>query len=495
MKMVAYCSPLIPPEWIAAHGLRPAWFTPGGRAPSVVRGMCPNARAILDAAPRTAGGKSVAFRSAKERPFRGAKGDNPTAIDSPAATGIDAWALLLTTTCDQLRRVSDLVRREASVPVFVFNVPVTWKTESSRNFYRDELERLSRFLVSLGGTRPGVEQLTEVMVRYQRSREAVLAARSEMSPRQFAEAVIALRGGLDDTTGCHGYLASTRRGAGCQGAISGADWQSAPGYWQDASGTHAMTTAVENASQGNPPSPPAPLPQAGVGREKVAIALVGGPLLPHDYELFDLVQRAGGTIVLDASETGERTLPAAWNPRLLAQDPAAALVEAYFGSIPDVFRRPNDPLYDWLGREMTARQVRGILFRRYVWCDLWHVELHRLRKWAPVPLVEIDVAGDEESVAARTEGRIEALLEMLGSASPLPLAGEGLGVRAVCPATDIHPLPPPAAPPINEATDEASSRSNETSVVKRAKEREFQGDPPSPPAPLPQAGEGRRDAS
>ena len=84
-----------------------------------------------------------------------------------------------------------------------------------------------------------------------------------------------------------------------------------------------------------------------------------------------------------------------------------------FGAIPDVFRRPNDPLYTWLGREMTARHVRGILLRRYVWCDLWHAELHRLQTWSPVPLVEIDVADDELSVTSRTEGRIEALVEML----------------------------------------------------------------------------------
>ena len=88
-----------------------------------------------------------------------------------------------------------------------------------------------------------------------------------------------------------------------------------------------------------------------------------------------------------------------------------------------MFRRPNDPLYAWLGRELPARHVRGILLRRYVWCDLWHAELHRLKQWSPVPLVEIDVADDEPSVASRTAGRIEAFLEMLLVPSP---AGRGV---------------------------------------------------------------------
>ena len=156
MNTVAYCSPLVPPEWIAAHGLRPVWFTPAGtlnrQGPGVARGVCPHAGAILDA----------------------------------GSAGVDASALVLTTTCDQLRRVSDLVVRDSPVPTMLFNVPVTWQTESSRAFYRDELERLSRFLVSLGGTRPDAAGLTGVMARYQRNREAMLAARGDWSARQFA---------------------------------------------------------------------------------------------------------------------------------------------------------------------------------------------------------------------------------------------------------------------------------------------------------------------
>ena len=52
MKKVAYCHPFVPPEWIAAHGLRPRWLPCGaGEAPavSVRRGVCPVAAALLDA--------------------------------------------------------------------------------------------------------------------------------------------------------------------------------------------------------------------------------------------------------------------------------------------------------------------------------------------------------------------------------------------------------------------------------------------------------------
>ena len=90
---------------------------------------------------------------------------------------------------------------------------------------------------------------------------------------------------------------------------------------------------------------------------------------------------------------------------------------AYFDSIPDAFRRPDSGLFQWLGRELAARQVRGIIFRRYVWCDLWHAELQRLKKWSPVPVLEIDAGAtsgsDDAGARNRVQGRIEAFLEML----------------------------------------------------------------------------------
>ena len=78
--------------------------------------------------------------------------------------------------------------------------------------------------------------------------------------------------------------------------------------------------------------------------------------------------------------------------------------------IPDAFRRPDSGLFDWLGRELAARQVRGIIFRRYVWCDLWHAELQRLKKWSPVPVLEIDAGRppDRTTPAPRIACRAES---------------------------------------------------------------------------------------
>ena len=90
----------------------------------------------------------------------------------------------------------------------------------------------------------------------------------------------------------------------------------------------------------------------------------------------------------------------------------AVLVEAYFGMIPDAFRRPNNLLYQWLDREIANRGVRGIIFRSYVWCDIWNAEAQRTKEWSQVPLLAIVSYGSKET-DGHIASRLEAFLEML----------------------------------------------------------------------------------
>jgi benzoyl-CoA reductase/2-hydroxyglutaryl-CoA dehydratase subunit BcrC/BadD/HgdB len=133
----------------------------------------------------------------------------------------------------------------------------------------------------------------------------------------------------------------------------------------------------------------------------------------QDFELFDMIEQSGGRVVLDATETGERGMCAPFDHRRFRDEPLMELVDAYFGHIPDASRRPNSELYKWLKREFFGRGVKGILFHRYVWCDMWHAEFRRLKDWVGVPVLDIDTAGDNEADRHRTENRIRAFLEML----------------------------------------------------------------------------------
>jgi benzoyl-CoA reductase/2-hydroxyglutaryl-CoA dehydratase subunit BcrC/BadD/HgdB len=320
VKIVASASPWVPPEWIAAHGLRPARVDVSVRAGRgrAVRGLCPYAAAMPH--------------------------------------GLRCDALVLPTICDPMRYTAALLAGRDELPVFLFNVPSTWQTRTARRIYTEELARLSRFLVQCGGRSPADDQLADVMRHYEGQRATLRARRPMMSPQAFARAITAVYAG----------------------------------------GTFAPDAA---------PTPPA---DGGL-----ALALLGGPLPEEDYDLFDLVTQAGGKIVLDGTEWGERTWPAAFDPRLLDEEPLAALVASYFDAIPDVFRRPNAPLFDWVRHALAARQIRGLLVRRYLWCDLWHAEVERLRQMGSVPVLEIDVAEGDAGEKLRILGRLEAFLETL----------------------------------------------------------------------------------
>jgi benzoyl-CoA reductase/2-hydroxyglutaryl-CoA dehydratase subunit BcrC/BadD/HgdB len=262
----------------------------------------------------------------------------------------EAAGMVYTTICDQMRRV----REGGSASTFLLHVPKTWQHANAFEFYLDELRRLSGFLREIGGRFPEDEELRGVMRAFEVKRMSLLALRTSLAPRQFSEALLQFH-------------------VRCV----------------------VNPTPVSNRSR----------------RQSIPVALVGGPLTWDDYSLFDEVERAGGTIVLDGTENGERTLPALFDPRRREEDPLGELGRAYFLTIPDVFRRPNGALFEWLRQNVAARTVRGIILVRNVWCDLWHAEVSRIREAVQVPVLDLDVDGAK--IADRNRTRVQAFIEML----------------------------------------------------------------------------------
>jgi benzoyl-CoA reductase/2-hydroxyglutaryl-CoA dehydratase subunit BcrC/BadD/HgdB len=349
MNVVGYSSPFVPAEWIAAHGLQP-WRLRLRATENLTRGVCPYAAALIEDVIRMS---RPAAKSDHSVPLLGTSSAGltnctPDCLRQAAAhrTGHGRpdpspyRAVVLTTVCDQMRYAAATIEQRGGCPVFLLNVPSTWQTPASRQLYLDELRRLGRFLVRLGGHEPSDADLSQVMLAFDRTRR------------------LTREGGRSDN-------ANSRR------------------------------------------------PTAGEEPGAIPLAILGGPLMENDDTLFQLIEQAGGRVVLDATEGGERTLPRPFNAERLACDPLKELADAYFDEIPDAFRRPNTRLYEWLEREMTARAVRGIILRRYLWCDLWHAELARLKQWSPTPVLEIDVGPDDVSSPNRVQGRIEAFLETL----------------------------------------------------------------------------------
>lgn len=160
MTTVGYSSPFIPPEWILAHGLTPRRIIPTSGGPSAgLQGMCPFAHGLA------------------------------SEMQSPTPP---ADAFILATTCDQMRRMGDLLGGSAP-PHFLLNVPATWQTPTAASVYLSELHRLGGFLERLGGQRPGDDALREIMIAQEKSRQSLLVRRPMLSARQFIEACLGQR--------------------------------------------------------------------------------------------------------------------------------------------------------------------------------------------------------------------------------------------------------------------------------------------------------------
>ncbi len=264
----------------------------------------------------------------------------------------------MTTVCDQMRRAFDILVRRCDVPVFLMNVPNTWQNLGVQKLYIDELKRLGRFLIGLGGKSPSTETLAKIMLKYDTARTSILAAGGYLPAGKYAETIAA--------------------------------------FGKDGPGEEfSNITNRELRIKGVP------------------LAIVGGPLMRRDFDIFDIAEQAGGRIVLNAAETGERGMCAPFDRRGLRDGPLMELANAYFGGIQDASRRPNSGLYKWLKSKLIDREVRGIIFHRYLWCDMWHAELQRLKDWTGLPVLDIDTTGDNETRRHRTANRIHAFLETL----------------------------------------------------------------------------------
>jgi benzoyl-CoA reductase/2-hydroxyglutaryl-CoA dehydratase subunit BcrC/BadD/HgdB len=312
----------------------------------------------------------------------------------------DGIAAVFTTACDQMRRAAEVfAARCPNRPCFVMNVPATWQTPAAMAMYVDELRRLGGFLVGLGGQEPTDEHLIEVMLAHDGARRRLLATREHLTARQYAELLAAFgRCGVElETSTCALRDPSPLTGeGGPSGPGEGVTAESAPQGQGKPVRPHDISITGET---------PVPRP--------IPLALVGGPLLEGHFEVFDVVERFGGRIVLDATASGELTMPGPIDGRRASENPLLELARAYFGSIPHAMRRPDSMLHDYLARELAARKVRGVLLHRQLWCDLWHGQLPRIRQAAALPVLDIDVA-DEDADFGRQAGRIQAFLEMLG---------------------------------------------------------------------------------
>jgi hypothetical protein len=258
-------------------------------------------------------------------------------------------AVVFATSCDQLRRGFDAATLDGPSHAFLFNLPAT-QTAAAKRIYRAELQRLGCFLAGLGGSAPTPATLRREMLQAREARRGLLAAAPSSAARPFAQAV-----------------EQFQRDGSCS------------------------------------------LPALARAGHQAPLALVGGPFCASHWPLLEVIEHAGGRVVLNATETGERSLAADYDPEA-EEDPFESLVNGSFHGIVDAFQRPNTRLYAWLERRFLARAVRGLVLWHFTGCDLWRAEAETLREVTGLPVLLLE-AGEAEGFSRQQVNRIEAFVE------------------------------------------------------------------------------------
>lgn len=334
MPRVAYNSAYIPPEWIAAHRLQP--FRP-----------------VLDEPPSHA------------QPITPSDGCCSWAQNyvEQVSGNRDVSTAVVVMLCDQVRRASEKLVTQSGgqgPAVMLFHLPATCQTPSAKQYYRDELRRLGRFLEEQGGVAPTPEHLRGMMLQYERQRARIRSRTHTMSGRERADAIAEL---------------------------------------------HGQPRAGDSG-----PRPHEAHPHSRNGKA-LRVALLGSVVPRYQWWLYDVIEQQCGRVALDATDYGERGLPEPYDLRLMEDDPFEAMASVYC-RLTHIRQRPNDRLYAWLAEQLLQRDVRGVILRRSLWCDLWHGEVARIKATLPLPVLDLDLEVDA-TTRERAKGRIAAFMEVL----------------------------------------------------------------------------------
>ena len=140
----------------------------------------------------------------------------------------------------------------------------------------------------------------------------------------------------------------------------------------------------------------------------IPFALIGPHTNADDAVWLEILRRRGGCVLLDL-RAPEAPM---FDRRNLTDLPFAELADGCFDAIRDIFQRPNNRFYEKLAAALRDSPVKGLIVRRYLWCDLWRAEVERLRQFSPIPVLDLEIGDHPGKDPHRLSGRIASFLEM-----------------------------------------------------------------------------------
>ncbi|NLI40104.1 MAG: 2-hydroxyacyl-CoA dehydratase [Caldisericales bacterium] len=264
------------------------------------------------------------------------------------------------TSCDQMRRLSEIILSERSDAEFMVNVPKTC-TDNSRELYRSEIRALCSHLESLTG-----ESLTD------KSSNA---------------------GKLKSVCGKRNFIRSELRSL------------------RESLGAVDFHCLVHLESQTDPDFMISYLGRSFKTKtsSKKKTMLAGSPLTLEDAAFLKLLEDSGFEIVFNTTCTGDRSIDFDIS---IKDDPIADLADSYFNRPPCIWKRPNDSFYSYVSKKILETGATSVIWRSVRYCDLWNIEAQRAKQIINLPMLVLDM-NYSDTCSPRTATRVEAFRESL----------------------------------------------------------------------------------
>lgn len=274
------------------------------------------------------------------------------------------------TTCDQMRRMHELWHKSFHIPVYVYNVPSIWQGKTASRMFDRETSWLKSELEILSGTEIKIAKLRSIIEKYNTVRHLLKEVErlvAEKPPR-----------------------------------VSGSEILELIYYYRvlDIDVYHqSVSDFLQEIKERKP------IVDANAKR----IVFGGSHLAHRDYEMVDMIQKLGATIVFDFHYHVQAVFMDAIDTK---GDIWENLCESY--RLPKIFgnARPINRMYEFLKGKLTKYHADAVIYKTLKFCDPWTGAVFRMKKELDLPFLHID-STYSHSGKGQLITRIEAFLEML----------------------------------------------------------------------------------
>lgn len=282
-------------------------------------------------------------------------------------------AVLGATTCDQMRRNLEIIKRDLSIPVFVYNSPRTAENPAARTFALKELKRLAMEISSWAGIPIDPVRLNKVIHRRRELQRRIRSLR-ETNKSPFSR-------------------------------ISGTDFFAL---------VHLFESTSSDCFEDHLPEIEKAVIYSALKyqKESLRIALLGSCLGEGDEQIVQLIEESGrAVIVYDSICTGSRALD---GDIPLPEDPYEALLTIHHDQVLCPFQLPHSRLFESVARDVERLRIQGIVYKTLKFCHHWGFEARRFKDVLGLPFLHLD-HDLSPSALGQMRTRIHAFLEQLVS--------------------------------------------------------------------------------